>query len=179
VALGSTIYLFQVRLADSDRGVYEDLEIRAACHPSEAHEFLITRVLAYCLEYQEGIAFAKGGVSDRSEPTLFAKDLTGALTLWVEIGVPGAERLHQASKGAPRTVVYCHKEARLLAPLREAAIHRASEIEVLVLERSFVDELLKRLDRRMRFDLTVAERHLYCSVGDDSFDTVLQVYPLT
>lgn len=179
MALGSTMYVFKVRLADADREVYEDLEIRAACHPSEAHEFLITRVLAYCLEYREGIAFAKGGVSDRAEPTLFARDLTGALTLWAEIGVPSAERLHQASKAAPRTVVYCHKEARLLEGLREAGIYRAQEIEVRVLERSFLESLLKRLERRMSFDLTVAEGHLYCSVGDESFDTVLQLYSLT
>lgn len=170
MALGSTMYVFTVELADADRGVYETLEIRAAQHPSEAPEFLLTRVLAWCLEYREGIAFAKGGVSDRDEPTLFARDLTGALTLWVEIGVPAAERLHQATKAAPRVAVYCHKDARLLDKLREAGIHRADSIDVVVIPRGFLDALQRHLDRRLRLSLTVSEGHWYCAVGDDAFD---------
>jgi uncharacterized protein YaeQ len=170
VALGSTMHVFAVELADADRGVYENLEIRAAQHPSEAADFLLTRVLAWCLEYCEGIAFAKGGISDRDEPTLYARDLTGALTLWVEIGVPAAERLHQAAKAAPRVRVYCHKEARLLERLREASIHRAAEIEAVVIPRDFLDALLLQLDRRMKLALTVSEGHWYCTVGEQSFD---------
>ena len=54
MALTSTIYNFDVELADSDRGVYETLAVRAALHPSETEEYLWTRVLAYCLEYEEG-----------------------------------------------------------------------------------------------------------------------------
>ena len=34
MAVGATMYVFNVELADSDRGVYESLEIRAAQHPS-------------------------------------------------------------------------------------------------------------------------------------------------
>lgn len=164
------MYVFSVDLADADRGVYETLEIRAAQHPSEAPEFLLTRVLAWCLEHGEGIAFARGGVSDRDEPTLFARDLTGALTLWVEIGVPAAERLHQAAKAAPRVVVYCHKEPRLLDKLRGAGIHRAAAIEVVVVPRNFLDALLVHLDRRMRLSLTVSDGHWYCAIGDTSVD---------
>lgn len=170
MALGSTIYVFNVELADADRGIYENFEIRAAQHPSEAADYLLTRVLAYCLEYQEGIAFSKGGVSDRDEPTLFVKDLTGSMTLWVEIGTPSAEKLHQASKAAPRVVVYCHKEAKLLIKLRDAVIHRAETIAVYILPREFMDALVQTLDRRMTLSLTVSEGHLYCSVGDTSVD---------
>lgn len=170
MALGSTMYVFTVELADADRGVYETLEIRAAQHPSEAPEFLLARVLAYCLEYREGIAFSKGGVSDRDEPTLLARDLTSALTLWVEIGIPPAERLHQATKAAPRVAVYCHKDPRLLEKLRESEIHRSASIDIVVIPRAFLDEILKLLDRRMKLSLTVSEGHWYCAVGDAAFD---------
>ena len=104
MALGATMYVFNVELADSDRGVYETLEIRAAQHPSEAADYLLTRVIAYCLEYTAGIAFSKG-LSDTDEPTVFVRDLTGALQLWVDIGTPDAERLPRASKAAPRVVI--------------------------------------------------------------------------
>ena len=178
MALGATMYVFTVELADSDRGIYETLEIRAAMHPSESAEYLWTRVLAYCLEYSEGIAFSKG-LADRDEPTLYARDLTGALTLWVEIGTPTAERVHQGSKACGRVVIYCHKDAELLASkLREAAVHRAEAVELYALGRDFLQELVKRLERRLTLSLTVADRHLYCSIGADSFDCQLQRLPI-
>ena len=78
MALTSTMYTFDVALSDVDRSVYESLTIKAACHPSETEEYLVTRVLAYCLEYKEGIAFSKG-LSEPDEPALSVRDLTGAL----------------------------------------------------------------------------------------------------
>jgi uncharacterized protein YaeQ len=85
MALSSTIYNFDIELADVDRGVYQSLAVRAACHPSETAEYLWTRVLAYCLEWAEGITFGKG-LSEPDEPALTVRDLTGALVAWVEVG---------------------------------------------------------------------------------------------
>jgi uncharacterized protein YaeQ len=75
------MYVFTVRIADADRNVYESLTLRVAQHPSEAAEYLVTRVLAYCLEYAEGITFSKG-LSDPEEPTIGIRDLTGVLQSW-------------------------------------------------------------------------------------------------
>ena len=86
MALTATLYSFDVALSHVDRGVYEQLAIKAACHPSESEEYLLTRVLAYCLEYTEGIAFSKGGIADPDEPAITVKDLTGAWKSWIEIG---------------------------------------------------------------------------------------------
>ena len=77
MALGATIYNFDVELADTDRGVYETLALRIPQHPSESDEYLVARLLAYLLEFTEGIAFS-GGVSDPDEPTIAVRDLTGA-----------------------------------------------------------------------------------------------------
>lgn len=174
MALGATMYVFNVELADSDRGVYETLEIRAAQHPSETADYLLTRVLAYCLEYTDGIAFSKG-LSDTDEPTVFVRDLTGALQLWVDIGTPDAERLHRASKAAPRVVIYCHKDAELLAAkLAAEKIHRLEALELYAIDRTWLAELVKKLDRRMNFTLTVAERNLYLTVGEDTLTCVVE-----
>jgi len=179
MAIGATMYVFTVELADADRNLYQTLEIRAAQHPSEAADYFLTRVLAYCLEYQEGIGFSKG-LADRDEPTLFVRDLTGALTVWVEIGTPTAERVHQASKAAPRVVIYCHKDAQLLGnKLRDAGVYRAETIVLYALDRAVLAQLVKRLERRLTLSLTVSERHIYCSIGGDSFDFQLEQLPLT
>ncbi len=109
MALGATIYAFDIELSDVDRNVYQSLNLRVAQHPSETQDYLVARVLAYCLEYTEGIGFSKG-LSDPDEPAIFVRDLTGALQAWIDIGLPEPERLHRASKAAPRVAVYTHKD---------------------------------------------------------------------
>ena len=99
MALTATLYNFDIDLVDADRSVYEALALRVARHPSESEEYLVARVLAYCLEYAEGISFSSG-LSDPDEPALAGRDLTGTVRVWIEIGSPDAARLHQAIKAA-------------------------------------------------------------------------------
>lgn len=168
MALTATIYNFDVDLADNDRGVYETLSVRIAQHPSESNEYLIARLLAYLLEYAEGITFSRG-VSEPEEPTLSVRDLTGAMTSWIEIGTPDTARLHRASKAATRVAVYCHKDpAQWLRQLDAASIHRVHELELYAVDRELISELVSRLDRRMAFSVSITDRELYCSIGSDN-----------
>src|SRR5215213_4501011 len=107
MALGSTVYSLDIDLSDADRGVYETLALRIARHPSESDEFLVARLLAYCLEYEEGIEFSRG-LSDPDEPPIAVRDLTGAMRAWIDIGTPAVDRLHRAAKSTPRVAVYVH-----------------------------------------------------------------------
>lgn len=167
------MYVFDVRLADADRSVNETLTIRAAQHPSETAEYLLTRLLAYCLEYTDGIAFSKG-LSDPDEPAIVVRDLTGVLQAWIEVGSPDAERLHRAAKAAPRVVVYCHRGLdALLARLDGARIHRAGEIRLRAVEPELLSGLVARLERRMSLDLTVSDRTLYASLGNETMTGAL------
>jgi uncharacterized protein YaeQ len=173
LALGATIYTFDIELADSDRAVYQSLNLRVAQHPSETPDYLLTRVLAYCLEYAEGIAFSKG-LSDPDEPAISVRDLTGALQVWVDIGLPEPERLHRASKAAPRVAVYTHKDpAQWAARLAEAKIHRAEKLDVFALDREWLAQFVARLERRMQFSLARSEGEIYLTVGEATSQTVL------
>ena len=173
MALGATVYTFKIALADSDRGVYENLELRVARHPSETEDHLLTRVLAYCLEYTEGIGFS-GGLSDAEQPAISVRDLTGALQVWIDVGAPEAARLHRAAKLAPRVVVYTHKDAeQLLARLSAERIHRSEALELYAIDREWLANLTARLARRMEFALTVADRHVYVSLGAETFTCAL------
>ena len=81
----STIYNFDVSLADVNRNLYCDFSTRAALHPTESLEHLIIRTLAYILEYEDGISFAEG-LSDPNEPTMVTKNLYGEVVHWIDIG---------------------------------------------------------------------------------------------
>lgn len=168
--LTSTIYNFQIDLADSDRGLYERLDLRVAQHPSETEEYLATRLLAFCLEYQEGIAFSKG-LSDADEPAIAVRDLTGALLVWIDIGAPDAARLHKASKAVPRVVVYTHKDpSKLVGNWSRERIHRCEELELYSIDLALLSNFVSRLKRRMSFSLSVTGGHLYVGIGEESFD---------
>ncbi|HSP96886.1 MAG TPA: YaeQ family protein [Candidatus Dormibacteraeota bacterium] len=169
----ATVYSFEVQLSDVDRGVYETLALRAARQPSETAEYLLTRVLAYCLEYREGLAFT-AGLAEPDEPAMAVRDLTGALQSWIDIGAPDAARLHKASKAAPRVVVYTHKDpALLLRQLAEARIHRSEALEIYAVDRALLAALSERLERRMVLALAVTDRHLFITIGETTLSGVV------
>lgn len=168
MALTATIYNFDIDLADADRGVYESLALRVARHPSESEEYLLTRVLAYALEFAEGIEFSRG-LSTPDEPAISVRDPTGSLRAWIEIGTPDAARLHKASKASPRVAVYVHKDpAQFVARLAGERIHRGEDVELWAVDRALLAALAARLDRRMAFSLSVTDRELYLSIGSET-----------
>ncbi len=174
MALGATMFVFDVELADADRGVYQALALRVARHPSETDDHLVARVLAWCLEHAEGIAFSRG-LSEPDEPAIAIRDLTGQLTAWIDIGAPDAARLHRASKSGARVVVYTHKDAVQLADrLRGAKIHRLEQLELYAFDREFIAAVVARLQRRMAFSLTVSERQLYLTVDGNHLSSAIE-----
>ena len=165
MALTATMYRLQISLSDVDRGVYEALDVRLAKHPSETMRFLLTRALAYCLSYEEGIAFS-AGISSTDEPALSIKDLQGNTTAWIEVGSPSADRLHKASKAAPRVAIYTHAEPKLLQKeARTRPIHKVEQIALHAFETSFLDELEKVTDRSAKWELLHNDGNLYVTVG--------------
>jgi uncharacterized protein YaeQ len=124
--------------------------------------------LAYALEYEDGIEFSKGGISDPDDPAIVIRDLTGACRTWIEIGTPDAARLNRAAKAAPRVVVYIHKDpAQWLARLA-GAMPRAARIEMFAIDRTLIDRLVPHLERRVGMSLSVSDRELYVSIGSQA-----------
>lgn len=170
MALTATIYNFDIDLADNDRSVYETLSLRVARHPSESEEYLLTRTLAYAMEYAEGIEFSAGGLSNPDEPAITVKDMTGALRAWIEIGTPDADRLHRASKASPRVAVYVHRDpTQFLARLGGERIHRGDQLEIWAMDQALIQQLAARLERRMSLSISITDRELYVSTGVESF----------
>jgi uncharacterized protein YaeQ len=174
MALNATIHVFEVELADADRGVYENFSLRVARHPSESEDYLLTRVLAYCLEWTEGIGFSSG-LSSPDEPTIFVRDPTGALLSWIDVGVPDAARVHRASKAAARVAVYTHKPPEQLRKALEGErIHRAQELHLVVVDRALIARWIQLLQRRMKMALSVSGGQLYLSLGGETIEGTLE-----
>ena len=162
MAAGAVMYNFAIQLADVDRGVYEDITLRAARHPSETDAFMMTRVFAYCLEYVEGITFSEGISSTATEPAVLVRDLTGRLTTWIEVGAPDAERLHFGSRLADRTTVYTHRDPeKVIAAWSGKRVHQLEQITVQSFDQGFLDAAVAVLERRNTLTVSVVEGQLY------------------
>ena len=178
MAQAATLYQFTIDLSDMDRGVYETLDVRVARHPSETMAYMLVRVLAYCLEYQEGITLTEG-VSSGDEPALLVRDLTGQVLAWIEVGLPDADRLHRASKRAGRVAVYTHRDVRqLLSQLEGARIHRAADIPVRAFPRTVIDTIADRLDRRTSMAMSVTGGEIFLSLGQDTYTLPIEEHRL-
>ena len=171
MATGATIHTFDVQLADVDRGVYDELTLRMARHPSESDAYMLTRLLAYCLECEEGIAFTEG-VAATDEPAVMVRDLTGALVAWVEVGAPDAARLHSGSMKAERVAVYTHRDPeKVAAAWSGKRIHRAEDVLLHSFDPGFVERLAEAIERRNTATLTRTEGRVYLELNDASGET--------
>ena len=173
MAIGATIHTFDVQLSDVDRGVYESLSLRVAQHPSETLPFLVTRVLALCLEHEEGIAFGDG-LSGGDEPAVLVRDATGRLLAWIEVGTPEAERVHRGSMAAERTAVYTHRDPdRVAARWAGKRIHRADAVRLVSFDPGFVEAVADAVARRTSMSVSVTEGTLYAEVNGVSLSTAV------
>jgi len=178
MAQTATIYNLNVDLSDVDRGVYETLNIRIARHPSETAEYMLVRVLAYCLEFRDGIALTEG-VASADEPAILVRDLTGQITAWIEVGLPDASRIHRGSKLAARTAVYTHRGRQLLSQLEGAKVYKSESVPIYTLDPEFIDEVASLIDRRSSIGMSITEQQIYLTINGRDFTTSIEQHRIS
>ncbi len=172
------LHRFEIALADVDRGVYTDLDLRVARHPSEDEPYLLTRVLAFALEHKEGLAFSKG-LSESDEPALWVKTGDGRVVEWIEVGAPAADRLHRAAKLAERVVVWCHRRPDMLQQrCAKEKVHKGESIVVVKVPSELLSALAMRLDRNNKWDLSRHEGRVTIVCGGEVIEAALESVPL-
>ena len=175
----TTLYRFRIDLSDITRGVYEQLDFRIAQHPSETDLYLLTRMLAFCLNWQEGLEFSSTGLSDPEGPCIFLNHVNGRTLLWIEIGNPQVRKIHRASKASDLVKIYTYKNPELI--LKESAgqnIHRAQEIEIQALDPQFLERLSRRLTKEVRWSVLFNDGVLTVGAGDVNEQTEVRRYQI-
>ena len=173
------LYRFALELSDVDRGVYESLDFRVAQHPSETAAYLLSRVLAYALNYQTGIEFSPGGLNDPDQSAIRVIGTHGAIDLWIDIGNPSARRLHKASKAAKRVVIYTYKSAAVLLDQVDAKdVHRAEEIQLFAIDPKFLSELEAKLEKNNAWTILHQQGRVDVDAGGVSVGGELRAFSL-
>lgn len=177
MATTTTLYRFQIELSDIQNSVYETLDFRVAQHPSEHMPYLMTRVLAYALNTQEGLAFSATGLHDPDTAPISILDSFGGFKLLIEIGSPSARKLHKSTKVSKAVKVYTYKNPeKFMSDLREENIHRADEIDFYSFAPEFLEELSLVLKRDNRWSILFDDGVLTIQVGEQSISGELGSY---
>ena len=176
MALRATVHKADLHIADNDRGYYGSHAVTVARHPSETDERMMVRLLAYALFADEGetLAFTRG-LSETDEPDLWRKDLTGAIQLWVETGLPDERRLLKACGKADEVVVIAYgRAAALWWQGVEAKLERAAKLRALCLDAAGTAALADKADRKMTLNINIQDGVAWVSDDDASAEVRIE-----
>ena len=169
MALKSTIYKIDLNIADMDRQYYEHHSLTLAKHPSETDERVMVRLICFALYATESLIFGKG-LSDDEEPDLWQKDLTGAIELWMDVGLPTEKDIRKAAGRAKQVVVvlYGGRIADMWWTQNSKALLKINNLTVINLPET--QELASIADRNIQISLTIQDGQILVSHQGGSFE---------
>ena len=169
MALKSTIFKAALQISDLDRNYYATHALTIARHPSETDERMMVRILAFALLADEALAFGKG-ISSDDEPALWQKDLTGAVELWIEVGLPDEKLVRRACGQANQVVVYTYggRGADLWWEQNRDKLERQERLSVSNVPLETSRALAKLAQRNMQLQCTVQDGQIWYSQGEET-----------
>lgn len=166
MAIKATIFKANLQIADMDRHYYQDHVLTLARHPSETDERLMVRLLAFALHAHEHLEFAQG-ISMENEADLWQKDLTGAIELWIDVGIPDEKLIRKACGRSNQVVVYCYggRVADMWFAQNSSQFARQKNLTVINLLQESTRSLATLAQRGMQLQCTIQDGELW--LGDD------------
>ena len=176
MALKSTIFKVTLSVADIDRGYYRDHVLTIARHPSETDERMMIRLLAFALHANDALSFGRG-LSAEDEPDLWQCDLTGAIELWIDVGLPD-ERAVRKACGRAREVhvlAYGGRGVELWWEGARASLERQDRLGVAEVPVETSRALAQLAARTMSLQVTLQEGHIFVTDGTTSVPVELRI----
>ncbi|MBI3525045.1 MAG: YaeQ family protein [Betaproteobacteria bacterium] len=174
MALKATIFKAELQISDMDRNYYHSHALTIARHPSETDERMMVRVLAFALYADEALAFGKGLSAD-DEPDLWRKDLTGAIELWIEVGLPDEKRIRKACGRAAQVVIlsYGGRGAELWWGQVSGVLGRFKNLTVINLPSAASQALAGMAQRSMQLQCLMQDGQMWMGDQDERVEVVL------
>jgi uncharacterized protein YaeQ len=168
MALKATIYKAELQISDMDRHYYGDHSLTIARHPSETDERMMIRILAFALNAHEQLSFGRG-LSTEDEPDLWQKDLTGAIDLWIDVGLPDDKRILKACGRSGQVLVFCYSSNWNIWWNQIAGkVERARNLRVMNLPAAESIALSRLAQRTMQLQCTVQDGQVWFSCGEET-----------
>jgi uncharacterized protein YaeQ len=167
MALKATIFRAELQVSDLDRGHFATHALTLARHPSETDERMMVRLLAFALDADEALEFGRG-LSSEDEADLVRRDLTGAIELWIDVGLPEERELRKACGRARRVKLYTYggRAAQLWREQNREALARLANLDIVDVPPEVSGELARWAERGMRLEITIQEGEAWLACGD-------------
>lgn len=167
MAQNATIYKVELSVSDMDRHYYETHKLTVAKHPSETDERLMVRIVAFALNAHENLEMTKG-ISTEDEPDIWQKSLSGALDVWVALGLPSEKVMRQSCNKADRVIVYPYggKTAEIWWDKVKKSTDRFENLQVISFSGVDTGELAQLANRTMKLQVNIQDGEVMVSVGD-------------
>jgi uncharacterized protein YaeQ len=178
MSFAAAFYNFSVDLNHVDAQVFTRFRLKTARHPEESLEHLYARMIAYAHCYREGQTFSQG-LFDQREPTIWQKDVTGDLHLWVEIGAPDRKKLEIALRAGPsveyRVYFYSTEQIPLFCHyLRGSKTNWVKEIQFYELSSDFLERLAPLERSSPEWSITFVDNHIYLVIDGMEFESAVR-----
>src|SRR5437868_11771367 len=123
---------------------------------------MMVRLLAFALNADERLEFGRGR-SAEDEPDLVKRDLTGAIDLWIDVGLPDEREIRKAAGRAREVKVYVYggRSAALWWAQNEAALARSGNVSVFEIPESVAGSVTALAERNMRLDCTIQDAQVW------------------
>ena len=174
MALKPTIYKLRIALSDLERNLYDSLNLTVALHPSETPQRMLARVLAYCLNAQEGLVFTKG-LSEIEEPDLWVRTLDEKTSLWIDVGEPDSDRVKKSTRKANQVKVYSfNTKSETWWDQNKGKINQL-DVEVVRFEASAIASLALMINRTMDWSVTITGQSAFVATENGEVEVGWQV----
>jgi uncharacterized protein YaeQ len=169
MALKSIIYKAELQVSDMDRNYFGHHTLTIARHPSETDERMMVRLLAYACHADERLEFGRGLSAD-DEPDLWQKDLTGAIQVWIDVGLPDEKLLRKACGRSGQVILYAYggKSADIWYAENRAQLERLSNLRIYALPSAITQKLASLAQRNMDLQCTIQEGQIWFSGGEET-----------
>ena len=175
MALKSIIYKADLQVSDMDRNYFGQHTLTIARHPSETDERMMIRLLAFACHAGEALAFGRG-LSTDDEPDLWQKDLTGAIQLWIDVGLPDEKLVRKACGRSERVMLYSYggKIADIWYEENRTRLAALKNLGIFNLPADSTQKMAAMAQRTMNLQCTIQDGQIWFSAGEET----LQIEPL-
>lgn len=165
MAIKPTIYKLRIALSDLERNYSDTLSLTVALHPSETPARMMARIVAFCLNAQDGLVFTKG-LSEVDEPDIWVRALDDSISLWIDVGEPAPDRIKKAGRRAEKVKVYSFNSKSNVWWEQGKSKFDLHDAEFYRFDHQKIEELAGLLTRTMDMSVTITGESAYVATTE-------------
>ena len=175
MAIKATIFKAELTISDMDRHYYQTHQLTIARHPSESDERMMLRLLSFASYASEFLEFGKG-LSNEDEPDLWAKDLSGNIECWIDLGQPSEKRINKACGRSTQVVVinYGGGSGDIWWQQNQGNLARHTNLSVLSIDTDTSQTLAAMASRNMQLQCSIQDQTIWISSDEQSVELIYE-----